>query len=270
MLRLHRTLVLVIAVFACVAVCRAAAAKPVVLFDEAHGQRFLTGQTGPLDLSTLAGLFTAAGWDVRTSRDRFSVGTVAGVDALVISGPFAPLTPEETETVIQFLQRGGRLSVMLHIAPPVDQLLHRLNVAISNGVIRERDNLVADDPLNFAVTRLEPHPLVRDVTAFNIYGGWALRGLANSATVIASTSPSAWIDLNGNNSMDDRDAVQSFGVVVAGQSGRGRFAVFGDDAIFQNQFLTGGNLTLARNLVAWLGTGAPQGAAPTARRAGGI
>ena len=46
--------------------------------------------------------------------------------------------------------------------------------------------------------------------------------------------------------------------------------VFGDDAMFQNQFLTGGNLTLARNLVAWLGTDATHGAAPTARPAGGI
>jgi hypothetical protein len=251
-------------------ISRAAPVKPVVLFDEAHGQRFLTGQTGPLDLSGLAGLFTAAGWDVRTTHDRFSIGTLAAVDALVISGAFAPLTPQETDTLMQFLQRGGRLCVMLHIAPPVDQLLHRLNVAISNGVIRERENLVADDPLNFAVTRLEPHPLLRNVKAFNIYGGWALRGLADNATVIARTSPSAWIDLNGNNALDERDAVQSFGVVVAGRSGQGRFAIFGDDAIFQNQFLTEGNLTLARDLVAWLGTDAPRGAPPPARPAGGI
>ena len=270
MMRRANAIVVAIALLTATSLCRTAAARPVVLVDEAHGQRFLTGQTGPLDLSTLAGLFTAAGWDVRTTRTPFGADTLARVDALVISGAFAPLTPQETEAVMQFLQRGGRLCVMLHIAPPVDQLLHRLNVAISNGVIREREHLVADDPLNFSVTSFDPHPLLRNVRAFNIYGGWALRGLANSATVIASTSPSAWIDLNGNNSMDDRDAVQSFGVVVAGQSGRGRFAVFGDDAIFQNQFLTGGNLTLARNLVAWLGTGAPQGAAPTARRAGGI
>ena len=270
MLRLHRTLLFVTALFACVGVCDAAAAKPVVLFDEAHGQRFLTGQSGPLDLSGLASLFTAAGWDVRTAHKPFGAETLAHVDALVVSGAFAPVTPQETDAVIQFLHRGGRLCVMLHIAPPVDELLHRLNVAISNGVIRERAHLVATDPLNFGVTGLEPHPLLRNVGTFNIYGGWALRSLADNATVIASTSPSAWIDLNGNNAVDERDAVQSFGVVVAGRTGQGRFAVFGDDAMFQNQFLTGGNLTLARNLVAWLGTDATHGTAPTARPAGGI
>ena len=46
--------------------------------------------------------------------------------------------------------------------------------------------------------------------------------------------------------------MQSFAVVLAGHRGRGWFAVFGDDAIFQNQFLVGGNLALATNLVTWL------------------
>jgi len=41
-------------------------------------------------------------------------------------------------------------------------------------------------------------------------------------------------------------------VAVAGRSGKGRFVVFGDDAIFQNKFLTGDNLVLGRNLASWL------------------
>ena len=95
MMRRANAIVVAIALLTATSLCRAAPVKPVVLFDEAHGQRFLTGQTGPLDLSTLAGLFTAAGWDVRTTHDRFSVGTLAAVDAIVISGAFAPVTPED-------------------------------------------------------------------------------------------------------------------------------------------------------------------------------
>jgi uncharacterized protein DUF4350 len=248
----HNALVLVTALIGCTALCRPASAAPVVLFDEAHGERFLTAQHGPLDLSALAALFTARHWTVRTIGKPFSAQTIAGVDAIVISGAFVPLGPEETETVIQFLHRGGRLCVMLHIAPPVDELLHHLDVAISNGVIRERENVLAGDPLNFSVTRFESHQLLRDVAAFSIYGGWALGSLADTATVIARTSPRAWVDLNGNGVLDERDAVQSFGVVISGHSGSGRFAIFGDDAMFQNQFLTGGNLKLAQNLVDWL------------------
>ncbi|HXQ23784.1 MAG TPA: hypothetical protein VN812_19045, partial [Candidatus Acidoferrales bacterium] len=65
--------------------------------------------------------------------------------------------------------------------------------------------------------------------------------------------------------LDPGDAVQSFGVLVAGQLGLGRFAIFGDDALFQNQFLMGGNVVLARNLVAWLTQAVPS-ATPDGRR----
>jgi hypothetical protein len=41
-------------------------------------------------------------------------------------------------------------------------------------------------------------------------------------------------------------------VVIAGSLGRGEFAVFGDDAIFQNRFLKDENLLLGKNLVKWM------------------
>jgi hypothetical protein len=46
--------------------------------------------------------------------------------------------------------------------------------------------------------------------------------------------------------------VGSFGVVVSGDLGNGRFIVFGDDAIFQNKFLDNSNRQLAKNLARWL------------------
>ena len=237
-----------------------------VLFDEAHGQRFLATQHSPLDLSALAGLFATHGWEVRTGGAPFAASDIANVDAIAISGAFAPLTADETDAVVRFLGRGGRLCVMLHIGAPVDQLLHRLNVAISNGVIHERKDIIDGDPLKFRVTQFEPHPLTRNLEAFNVFGGWALHNLARNVEVIARTSPSAWIDLNGDRVLSKGDAVQAFGVVLVGSVGRGRFAVFGDDAIFQNQFLTGGNLTLATNLVTWLGAPHEQAASGTAAR----
>lgn len=46
-------------------------------------------------------------------------------------------------------------------------------------------------------------------------------------------------------------------MVVAGSYGKGRFAVFGDDAIFQNRFLDADNRKLAANLARWLKGGTP-------------
>jgi len=235
---------------------RAHGARPVtVLFDEAHGQRFLAEKDGPLDLSALATLFRDEGLQVRTNGQPVTDHVLSGVDVLVISGPFAPYTPAEIDATTRFVSRGGRLCVMLHIGPPVAELLHRLNVSISNGVIRERENVINDDPLNFHVTRLTPHALTRNLDAFDVFGAWALLSTSENATVIAETGPNAWVDLNGDQKLSAGDAVQAFGVVVAGQLGKGRFAVFGDDAIFQNRFLTGGNLALGKNLVRWLREG---------------
>lgn len=241
-------------------------AKPVVVFDEAHGERFLAKQAGTLDLSGLAALFEQQGWEVQTSRAAISAAGLAKVDAVVMSGAFSPLAPAETRAVEDFLAHGGGLAVMLHIAQPVDQLLHHLNVAISNGVIREREHVLEGDPLNFRVTHVEPHPLTRNVEGFNVYGGWALQNLADNVQIIARTSPRAWIDLNGDGVLGGHDAVQAFGVVLAGRTGRGRFAVFGDDAMFQNRFLVDGNLALAKNLVTWLSSADEQHAAAAPSR----
>jgi hypothetical protein len=38
---------------------------------------------------------------------------------------------------------------------------------------------------------------------------------------------------------------------------QGAFAIFGDDAIFQNKFLNGGNLFLGRNLARWFCSSTP-------------
>ena len=65
---------------------------------------------------------------------------------------------------------------------------------------------------------------------------------------------SAWLDLDRNRVYDaGGEPGGSWGVGVAGSLGKGRFVVFGDDAIFQNRFLEGGNEHLGRNLARWLG-----------------
>jgi hypothetical protein len=227
---------------------------PTVLFDEAHGQRFLIGQQGRLDLSSLSALFQFEGLAVKTNPEEINDRTLASADALVISGPFAPLTPTEIDATLRFLDRGGRLCVMLHIPPPAAELLKRLDVVVSNGVIRERQNVIGTDPLNFRLTKLTPHELTKNLDGFDAFGVWALLNEGDNVAILAQTSPEAFVDLNGNQTLDVGDAVQSFGVAVTGTFGKGRFVVFGDDAIFQNQFLTGSNVVLATNLAKWLGT----------------
>lgn len=230
-------------------------ARTAVLFDQGHGQRFLIERGGDLDLSLLAGTFRDLGDEVSTSTAPLTEKLLHGVDVLVISGPFRPYTTEEIEAVARFVEHGGAVCITLHIAPPLSGLLYRLGVDHSNSVIHEEEGIIGNDPLNFHVTRLESHPLFQGVRQFSLYGVWALQNVRSGVRAIARTSPSAWVDLNGNATFDPGDARQQFTVAVAGEPGKGRFVVFGDDAVFQNKFLTGDNLILARNLAKWLAGG---------------
>ncbi len=227
-------------------------AETVVLFDEGHGQRFLAERDGSLDLSGLAALFKDGGIDVRTSTGKLDGDALAGVDGLIISGPFSPIMQPEIESIVAFVEAGGSLCVMLHIPPTADELLLRLGVVVSTGVVRESSGLIDDEPLNFKVDGLRSHELTRGLEHFNVFGIWGLKGTANHVEMVAATGPRAWLDLNGNKTLDEEDAVQSFGLLAAGSLGKGRFAVFGDDAVFQNRFLDEANTALGRNLVLWM------------------
>jgi len=228
-----------------------AIAAPLVLIDESHDQRFVIEREEPLQLSAFAAIHKAEGIAVKSSTEVFTDDLLKGVDAVVISGPFKTIEPEEVDALLRFLERGGRLAVMLHIGSPFSDLLHRLEVDFTNYVLSEQENIIDNDPRNFQVKTLEPILLFSGMDYFSLYGGWALMNTAPSARIIALTSPQAWVDLNGDKKLSKGDVVQSFGVIVAGKYGAGRFVVFGDDAIFQNKFLDESNRQLAINLARW-------------------
>ena len=229
-----------------------AEAQQVILVDQAHDQRFLVEKDEPLQLSGFAAVMKEAGFTVRTGSKPLSDETLLDVNALVISGPFREIAPQEVDAVCRFLERGGRLTVMLHIGPPLAGLLRRVDVDFTNFVLGEQENIIDGDPKNFQVNNLADHPLFAGLTHFSLYGGWALVNTAENSRIIASTSPKGWVDFNGDKKLSRGDIVQVFGVVAAGRLGAGRFVVFGDDAVFQNRFLDGSNRQLAINLARWL------------------
>ncbi len=230
----------------------ASAAKPLVLFDQGHGQHFVINQQGPLQLSNLAAVFAEQGATVRASTAPLTPKRLQAARALVISGPFKPFSRAEQDAIVNFLFAGGRLALMLHIPMPVNALINRLHLYASNGAIREETGLLKDEARDFLVSDLARHPLTRNLQNFAVYGCWALLNADAQARIIARTSAKAWVDLNRNGQRDAGDPQQVLGVAAVGSLGRGAYVVFGDDAIFQNQFLTNGNAQLARNLAAWL------------------
>jgi hypothetical protein len=119
-------------------------------------------------------------------------------------------------------------------------------------VIHEQENIINDVDVNFRVTRFEASELVAGLDHLSVYGAWALLNSGAGTAVVAATGNKAWVDLNGDKKLTDKDVVQSLAVVVTGKVGAGKFVVFGDDAMFQNEYLDESNAKLAENLAAWM------------------
>jgi len=229
-----------------------ATAKPVVLFDQAHNQKFLIEEKGNLHLSSLAGIIAGTGATVRSSTEPLSDAVLANVTALVISGAFQPLLPAEVAVVTRFIERGGRLALMLHIPQPLTPLLEKLEIDYTNFVLHEQENIIDNDTLNFRATNLSAPELFAGIPAVCFYGTWALTNTAANGRVVAKTSAKSWLDVDGDRQLSAGDAVGSFGVAVLGTLGKGHFLVLGDDALFQNRFMDENNSKFAVNLSKWL------------------
>jgi len=238
----------------------AATARPIVLFDEGHGQQFLAGRSGELDLSNLAATLRKAGCEVRSSRGPIDAAALQGVSALIISGAFAPLAPPEIEAIRQFVSQGGRLAVMLHIGQPVQSLLEAMGLQYSRGPVHESEATIGGRSGDFAVTRFEPHPLTNGLSRLSVFGCWALKRTGTSkAKSIANTGPHAWLDSDLDGVRSQTDLVGAQELVVTEEVGTGAYVVFGDDAIFQNRFLAAFNSEIAQRLALWLSAArAPQ------------
>lgn len=253
---MFRPSLLLFSAFICIlipaSILQAETAKPAVLFDQGHSEVFVIEKEGGLNLSELAGLFREGGWDVRSTNQPLSAESLTGIDALVISGPFAQFIPSEADAIKAFAERGGRVAIMLHIAPPLKPILDLLGVATTNGSVHEVENVIGGDGKDFRVTRLEPHPITKGLSGFAVYGTWGLMTTGDNVRITAMTGPQAWVDHNKDKKFSAGDASGEFGIIVTGRIGRGEYAVFGDDAIFQNKYLKDENTLLGKNLQAWL------------------
>ena len=228
------------------------AKKLKVIFDQGHGQKFVIEKEGELQLSGLAGVLKGKGYEVRVNAGQINGAALKGADVLLISGAFQPLSPEETKAILRFVEHGGKLCVMLHVPQPLTALMSRLKVYASNGVIQEQENTIRNDPKQFFVMNMEKHQITKGLKKIGVHGTWALMTESKTARIIARTGPNAWIDLNRDGKFNETDARQPFGVIIAGTLGKGRYVIFGDDAIFQNKFLDQENMLLGKNLADWM------------------
>lgn len=237
----------------------AAGKKPVkavsnrVVFDLSHGEVFTPTEAGPLNYSIFYNTFKEQGWKVDVTKERISAKTLKGVRTYVIAGPMKTIEDSEIAALHAFVKKGGRLMILLHIAPPAGLLCESFGILVTNFVIGESQDNIEGASQDFYVTRFVKHPITESVNKVALYGSWGLMSGDHNGRIIARTSGGAWADMNRNRSFDAGEPVQEFGVIGVYESGKGKVVVVADDAPFANKFIIAAdNGRMAENIIGWL------------------
>lgn len=202
----------------------------------------------------------------------------ADMDALVIAGPRRPFPPEAIELVFDYLNRGGR--VLLIVEPDPDLDVEPLNERLASWGVRFRNDLVIDPRSSFMgdvaaplVTQYTFHTVTKNMAGIATFFPTArsievldAAPLDKKVTVLVTTSPDAWGETDyqapqiGFDPETDTQGPLNLVVVVeqVGEEGpRGRLALVGDADFPSNVIVNNvpgafGNVELFNNLINWL------------------
>lgn len=223
-----------------------------VYFDTSHRVIFHPTSDEHLGLKRFVSFFSEHGDYVEIGDYPLTILDTGAIDVLIIPGAMVPYSKEEIALIVKYVNNGGKLLVLLHIAPPLARLTERFGIILSSAVISENENLIEGQSQDFYVRDMVAHEITKGVSEIALYGSWGL--LAEGAgKVIASTSNNAYADFNRNRRFDYGEPKARMGVVAVADYGEGKVVVVADDAPLANAFLdVADNRKLAENIVAWL------------------
>ncbi|MBI5491765.1 MAG: DUF4350 domain-containing protein [Deltaproteobacteria bacterium] len=225
---------------------------PVTAFDDSHAEIFSPLKSGPLHFSEFYGMIKSAGKEVSINRDPITPLALERVRTYIIAGPSMQIKPDEIAALNSFVERGGRLLVLIHVSEPVARLTESFGIIVSNFVLSESNDTIGNEPQDFFVTSFLPHPVTEGVKRLAFYGSWALLPEGRSSSV-AATSAGSWADTDGDGLRGEGEPEEAFSVAAVTERGLGRVAVIADDAPFTNLFMKeADNERFVKNIIKWL------------------
>lgn len=252
----------------------------VVYFSTGHGER-------DLESAQRAGSRLLA-WHLRNKTgyvlDTVNFGTSSAlpedVDVLVVASPRTPFPDKDVELLEQYLERGGRLLVLLDagLPNPFPGLLANWGVEVSDNMVFDTENSFFGDSATPLVSRYEPSLITRPLQGMNTFFPVAREvkpsdEMPDGVLVqpVVKTGDRSWAEVNLQDPQayfdpaEDEPGPISLAVSVRSSlaAGRGaeaakaRLVVFGDSDFVSNAALSStdadlGNAILFASAIDWL------------------
>lgn len=201
----------------------------------------------------------------------------ADVSAVIVLASQKPLLAPEAAALEDYVNKGGRLMVMLepHTKSGLETLMKQWKIDARQDIIVDNNPLNRLLGLGAAAPMVQPvpndHPIIRDLTTAAVMMTARSLEVTNGgeagvdAQPILRTGDTAWgetqVSDDGTAARDDKDnlpplftAVAAQKTVVGGKDGeKGRLVVFGDADFINNRYLPmQGNQDLVLNAINWL------------------
>lgn len=186
--------------------------------------------------------------DVRELADRHADSRVlldtnpyergdANGSVAVVLAPTEPYGPNDTRRVREFVEDGGTLVVADDFGPHSNALLDDLGASARfNGTqLRDERHYYRAPSLPIA-TNVSETRYTDGVSQLTLNKGTSID--AGNATVVATTSPFAYLDRDGTGNLSADDELGAYPVVTAESVGEGRVVAVGDPSLFINAMLS--------------------------------
>jgi ABC-type uncharacterized transport system involved in gliding motility auxiliary subunit len=176
--------------------------KKVLYFLEGHGQDSIEA-SGDDGYSTAKAELEKLGYEVRRQTLALADGFPADCALLVVPGPRKDLLPNEEETILTYLEGGGRVLFMIdpETAPGMTRFLAPLGFTLEDDIVVDTvSRLLGGDYFMPVVSQYESHPITDRFSYATFFPLARSVEVAETkpegatVTALAATSPNSWAE----------------------------------------------------------------------------
>lgn len=154
-------------------------------------------------------------------------------DIAFVLAPERQYGESDLDRVRGFVERGGTLVVASRDSPAATALLAGVDAdARPNGAVLRDEQTHHRNPALPVANNVSEHPRVAGVESVTLNYGTAIE--SDKATVLVTTSPTAYLDSDGNEELSSNETLGAHPVVTLESIGDGQVIVVGDPSVFIN------------------------------------